>query len=186
MEDCFSLSPRDALVGIRIDKMIGKKTSGNKPSDLNLWFEDDQNDPNIVHVSVNGQEPQKLALEYIDITFGPVAYFICNCGRRVARMYLVSNSTELKCRLCHNLRYRLSTLNPNSVAGKAIYRLDRVNKLIETRENMSRIFYRGQYTKRMNRFLTLCNKVGLDSVVNDAKSLLEVVKSKEILTNPVD
>ena len=186
MEDCFVISPKDALMGTRLDKAIGKKNNSKESLGVNLWFEEDPSDPNIIHASINGHESQKLALEWLYMTYGEVAYFNCNCGHRVARMYLVPNGSEFRCRICHKLKYRSSSTNPKSIAGMALHNFSRINKIMETRENMSRIFYNGQYTKRFNRFLTLCNKAGLDSMVDDAKNLAEIVKTQEILTNAVD
>ena len=151
--------------------------TGAKHPDIDCWL-DDPGDPDILCVSVRGQEPQKLTLEWLDSTFGKRAYFNCACGYRAARLYLSPNGTQFGCRRCQNLKYRLSSLNPRSRAGQAIHRLVRAKKLIETRANMSRIFYRGKYTKRFNRFLRRCSDAGLNDVVDDARSLLEVVKSQ--------
>lgn len=177
VEDCFVLKPKDALSGTKIDKIIGRRTN-NRPSELDIWFEEDSNDTNLIYVSVNGQEPQKLVLEYIYITYGEVVYFNCVCGRRMAKLYLIPNSNEFKCRICHKLKYRSSLINSKSISGSAIHKFARINKIMEMRESISRIFYNGHFTKRYNRFLGLCDKAGLNDVIDGAQNLLKVVKSQ--------
>ncbi len=179
VEDCFFLRPKDALMGLRVDKIVGKENTNttNKPGELYLWFEEDLIDPNIVHVSVNGNEPQKLVLEYINATYGQRCYLICNCGHRVAKLHLTPHGKEFRCRVCLNLRYRISVTNSRSIAGGALHNFSRISKLMEMRERIDRIFYRGRFTKRYKRFLMLCGKAGLNSEVDRAQNLLETIKS---------
>ena len=156
--------------------MNGTKTATAK-LDIDCWL-DDPSDPDILCISVAGQEPQTFTLEWIESTFGKRAYFNCGCGHRSAKLYLPPNGTQFSCRRCHNLKYRLSNLNRKSIVGQKIYKFERMNKLAYTRSNISRIFYKGQYTKRFNRFLKLCSDAGLNNVVDDARSLLEIVKTQ--------
>jgi hypothetical protein len=115
-------------------------------------------------------------MEWEDITYGKRAYFICECGHRATKLYLPHNGHEFKCRKCHGLQYQLTTFNRYSVAGRSMYRMNRLHKLSNERAGMSRIFYNGNYTKRFERFLGLCDRAGLDHIVkgaNDLKALIE-------------
>lgn len=131
---------------------------------------------NFLFVSVNGQNPQKFAWELVEMTFGEKAYFYCPCGYRATKLYLPPNSSEFKCRKCHKLRYELTVLNRKSVAGKSIYQINRLHKLANSRAGMSRIFYNGNFTKRFERFLRLCDRAGLESIVKGANDLKALIK----------
>jgi len=168
VEDCTTLSPREALGGCR-------------QSNIECWL--DPSELDVLFVSIGGQEPQRLILEQIDLTFGPMVYFVCGCGYRALKLYLPPKGTRFACRSCQKLGYRGSGLNPKSVAGKAIHQIERISKLADTRASMSRIFYRGQYTRRFNRFLTQCGDAGLNSIVDDARDLLDILKTQGIPTN---
>jgi hypothetical protein len=173
VEDCFVLTPRD--VGKRPDRLrrIGVNILETR-KDINYWF-DDINEPTRLFISVDGHEPQEFVWELVDLTFGIREYFYCSCGHRATKLYLPPNGTEFKCRECHKLKYELTLLNRKSVAGGAIYRINRLHKLANDRAAMSRIFYNGEYTKRFNRFLGLCDQAGLDSIVKGANDLKELI-----------
>jgi hypothetical protein len=174
VEECFTLTPRD--VGNRIDRIrkLGINILENRPG-IRYWFDDDDR-PMYLFISVDGREAQKLRWEQVEITFGIREYFYCLCGQKSTKLYLLPNGKEFKCRICHNLKYRLSTFNRYSVAGKAIYKMDRLQKLANNRASMSRIFYNGHYTKRFEKFLKLCDKAGLDSIVRGAQDLKELIQ----------
>jgi hypothetical protein len=175
VEDCFYLTPRD--VGNRFDRVrkLGINTLEHRPG-IRYWF-DDMSEPKYLFVSVDGHEPQKFKWESVEITFGEKGYFYCSCGHRATKLYLPPRSTEFKCRKCHELRYELTVLNRKSVAGKVIYRVNRIQKLANSRAGMGRIFYKGQYTKRFERFLGLCDRAGLESIVQGANDLKKLVAS---------
>ena len=160
VEDSFAISPKDILQN---------RYSGR--TDISYWSEDDSADPSAVFVSMTGKEPQELVLEWNDITYGKRPYFICSCGHRSAKLYLPIHSHEFKCRECHQLQYQLSSFNRNSVGGKSLYKFNRLQKLSNSRADMARILYNGNYSKRFQRFLRLCDKAGLNDVVRGADSL---------------
>lgn len=174
VEDCLTISPGD--VSRRFDHMRKMGVSIlDGHSNVSYWF-DDISRPAFLFVSVDGKEPQKLAWEEIDITFGERNYFYCPCGYRATKLYLPPNGTEFLCRKCHNLRYELTVVNRKSIAGGVIYRMSRLRKLANNRASMSRIFYNGNYTKRFSRFLRLCDRAGLDSIVKGANDLKALIK----------
>jgi len=172
VENCSIITPRDIS---RILRREDKTKMDSKGLDIDCWL-DDPNDSDIICLSVKGNEPQRIVLEWVDLNFGREAFFKCDCGQRCSKLYSPPNSTQYKCRKCHKLKYRISSLNPKSKAGQMLHRFNRINKLIEERANMSRIFYRGQYTRRFNIFLTSCKEVGLNDIVENAQNLLDIVK----------
>jgi len=160
VEDAFVLSPNDVL-----------QNRYNGRTDVRYWSEDDSTDPATVFVAMGGKEPQKLDLAWDSITYGQRAYFLCSCGHRSAKLYMPIHSHELKCRKCHGLQYQLSSFNRNSIAGKSLYKMNRLQKLTNSRANMGRIIYGGRFSQRFERFLRLCEKAGLNDVVQGANSL---------------
>lgn len=174
VEDCFAITPRD--VGWRLDRV--RKLGVNileRRSDISYWF-DDMAKPTCLFVSVAGHEPQKLSWETVEITFGYKDFFFCPCGHRAMKLYLLPGGNEFKCRKCHKLQYQIATFNPDSVAGKPLYKLNRLQRLADSRANMGRILYNGNYTKKFMRFLRLCRRAGLGSVVEDANGLMALIK----------
>lgn len=173
VEDCFTLTPKD--VGRRFDRIrkLGINSLESRPG-VNYWF-DDMSEPSFLFLSVDGHEPQKFTWEIIELTFGERAYFHCLCGRRVSKLFLPLHGKEFKCRKCHRLQYQLSSFNKNSIAGKSLYRMNRLHKLANSRAGMSRIFYNGNFTQRFERFLGLCDRAGLDSIVQGANDLKALV-----------
>ncbi|MDO8565832.1 MAG: hypothetical protein Q7S04_01430 [Candidatus Moranbacteria bacterium] len=174
VEECFFLTPRD--VGRRFDRIrkLGTNILEGR-DDISYWF-DDMSEPTCLFVSVDGHEPQKFIWEPVELTFGEAAYFHCGCGYKARKLYLLPSGNEFKCRKCHNLRYALSVLNSKSIAGRVIYRANRLHKLANSRACMGRIFYDGNFTKRFERFLGLCDKAGLEDIVRGANALKELVR----------
>ncbi len=174
VEDCFAITPRD--VGRRFDRIrkLGVNNLEYRPG-ITYWF-DNMSEPTCLFISVDGHEPQKFTWEVVEITFGETQFFYCQCGYRAIKLYLLPNGKEFKCRKCHNLRYALSTFNKKSVAGRSIYQMNRLHKLSNSRAGMSKIFHDGNYTKKFERFIKLCDRAGLDSIVtgaNDLKTLIQ-------------
>lgn len=166
IEDAITLTPKNLL---RDD------VSGN--TQFNYWLEDEW-DPSVWMVSVNNHEPQRLVIEFEAITYGERGYFKCpTCDHRGSKLYLPPNGSEFKCKECHKMVYRLQTFNKNSIAGKTLYKMNRMQKLADKRASMGRILYNGLYTKKYERFLTLCDKAGYSSIVKGAEQLRELIKA---------
>jgi len=174
VEECFFLTPKD--VGRRPDRIrkLGVNSLKRRP-EITYWF-DNMSAPSCLFVSIDGHEPQRFFWELTELTFGEREYFYCPCGHRATKLYLPPGSNEFKCRKCHNLKYELSTFNKKSVAGRSIYQINRLNKLIVSRESMDRIFYNGEYTKKFKRIIGLCEKAGLKNVVRSANNLKTLIK----------
>lgn len=165
IENSFSISAKDILHNRRL-----VVDDGNTHHEVNYWIEETAH-ASTVHISTKGGEPQTFDMELEELTFGKRGYFKCSCGLRVNRLFLPHNGTEFGCRKCHGLQYQLSSFNRYSVAGKSLYRINRLHKLSNSRAGMTRIFYGGSYTKKFERFLRLCDRAGLDHIVKGAEDL---------------
>lgn len=163
VENSYTLSPTTIISGL------------NLRPDITYWPAVDSGDQSNWLVSVGGNEPQALVLEQVAVTFGKRLYFRCSCGRLAAKLYLPEHSHEFLCRQCHGLKYQLSVLNSRSIAGKAIYRMNRMQKLANSRAGIGRIFYNGNFTKRFERFLRQCDHAGYESIVKGANDLKALV-----------
>jgi hypothetical protein len=162
VEDCIAISPNSILQHQHIHEAITH------------WYADGDK-PASGAICLSGGIPQMLSFEWQEITYGKRAFFVCDCGSKVGKLYLPPHGKEFLCRKCHQLRYFLATINRQSVAGRSIYRMNRLRKLSESRAQMGRIFYNGEYTKRFCRFLSLCSKAGLNHVVEGAEQLKTVM-----------
>lgn len=162
VEDCMILSPNDVL--------------GHHPlhPDIHYWVEE-ADIPSFISLHFKNGKEQTLNLEWSEITFGTRAYFTCTCGSMVGKLYLPAQGNEFKCRACHGLKYRLSSYNRHSTAGRALYQVDRLQKLSENRASMGRIFYKGNFTKPFQRFLRQCDRAGFKSIVDGANDLKMLV-----------
>jgi hypothetical protein len=111
---------------------------------------------------------QRIKLAESNLYFGPRSLFECSCGKRVTKLYLPPNTTEFKCRHCHNLIYELQKINRKTMSGSFLYKSNRMLKAMNDREGMRSIFYRGKFTKRVHRWLKLSGSVGMNNYVRDA------------------
>ena len=50
-------------------------------------------------------------------------------------------------------------------------------KLINMKENISTIFYKGKFTQKYNRFLKLCKKIGLENEIVEANELFKAINN---------
>ena len=175
IEDAITLTPKNLLNGNVYNKKSGIDTANMFPF-INYWMETEE-DPSVWMISVNNKEPQRVAIEWETITYGERAYFRCSCDHRASKLYLPPNGNEFKCKNCHKMVYQLTTFNRNSVAGKTLYKMNRMHKLAEKRASMGRVLYKGIYTKKFERFLGLCNKAGYTSIVKGAEQLRELINA---------
>lgn len=174
VEECTTITPKQVL---RILKGYSESGIDAKKANVGCWL-DNPNEPDLISASISGHDPQTLCLEWIDMTFGPVAFFKCNCGLRASKLYLPPGTAEFRCRQCYRLKYELSNLNRKSAAGLPIYRFDRMVKLADERNSISRIFYDGKFTRRFSQYLARCRKYGFKELAESAEGLLEIVKSQ--------
>lgn len=176
IEDCYALSAKEALRCADGAKRLVARVDGNDfgvQCQLNATI-----DPSAISIRIGGGVAQEIAMEWQDITYGRVAFFKCPCGCRVRKLYLPPGARQLLCRHCWHLRYELSNINRSSVHGKLFYRTNRMIKLASKRESMRRIFCRGNFTRRYQGFLKLCDKAGFAQISADARNLLEAVRAQ--------
>jgi hypothetical protein len=119
-----------------------------------------------------GEVEQRVKLAESELRFGPRSWFICECDRRVSKLYLPPHAKLFKCRRCYKLSYELTTVNRKSRIGQLAYQTNRGIKLMHTRENMRSVHYRGKLTQRFNRFVALSAKAGITSTKEDALKLM--------------
>lgn len=176
IENCAVLTVKDALKSIHSAKPVEVASNGREFG-IQCQF-NTATDASAILTNSKGEELQEIALEWIDLTYGRTAFFICECGYRAKKLYQPPGAKKYLCRRCHGLRYELSSINRNSLHGKLFYRTNRMIKLANQRADLRYIFYEGRYTHRYERFLTLCERAGLNEVVNDARELLKAVKAQ--------
>ena len=126
----------------------------------------------------HGIGEQHIKLAESELMYGPVMWFVCDCGRRARKLYLPPRATQFKCRHCHHLVlvYELTRFNRKSTHGQLMYRTNRMIKLMKTRESIRSPFYDGKFTHRFERFLRLSDVVGFKSNREDANAMLADIK----------
>jgi hypothetical protein len=182
IESCFSLDTK--IIKKDLHRARDQKaniegfiniTQGNKKSAVDYSIEyGSEYDYLVVQY---GEEDQRIRLTESELTYGPRSWFICDCDRRVGKLYLPVGATAFKCRHCYKLTYELTTFNKNSKIGKYGYITNRTIKLMNMREQIRTIMYGDKLTERFNRFLKLSDKAGLASNREDAVTLLSALQS---------
>lgn len=123
------------------------------------------------------EEEQRVKLATSELHFGPRTWFVCECGRRVGKLYLPPHTTQFKCRHCYSLSYEIQNISKKSKSGRFMYKTNRTIKLMNVREHMRSIFYGGKFTRRYNHWLKLSEMLGLKSNVDDARKLLSDINT---------
>ena len=141
IENCFFITPKIVEISLNRPRKISDK-SDYRRFDVTYTYEE-----NALLVTVDDNLPQKILLEEIETAFyAPKKYFLCpGCDCRVQKLYLLPEGTELKCRVCHGIKYQ--TFNTSSKHGRLFDRTKKIIKLTNDRANMTRIWYNDTYTK---------------------------------------
>jgi len=84
-------------------------------------------------------ESQKFLLSHRELTFGTRTYLVCGCGKKCNALYLKID--YFACRTCQGLHYRSNTVNAKTDLGIILRREEKRIKLMDMREEMSRIIY---------------------------------------------
>ena len=153
-------------------KGIFNISQGNRKLLCEYWIDYSNNETFLFISTGTSNLPQRILLSKQELYFGSRSYFVCECGKRVIKLYIPSGRANFACRSCCGLQYELSTINRSSTHGAFLYKTNRTLKLINQRADMNRIIYKGSYTRRYNRFLKLCQQSGLYGVVKDAQDLM--------------
>ncbi len=179
IENCFELSPTIVNRNYKRFRKIDAPIDERRP-DINYYWNEEDGDGTSLFVTVGTSDEQKISLEEVELPFTRREYFLCpKCQKRVYKIFLLPNGHEFSCRRCHSLRYTLTTINRKTPHGKVLYQLNRLDKLSRQRMNIRTPIYRGQYTQKFQRFLRMCDRAGLHSVVEDARGLMEALKNTE-------
>src|SRR3989338_4236283 len=174
VEDCFFLTQKIVDRNFSRIRKMGSPIDLRR-TDVNYWHEKEGSDW-CLYIAVQNSEPQRVVLEEFETMYFYRVYFLCpGCSKRVHKLFLPPNSKAFFCRSCHHLRYRLTTFNRTTAHGRALYRSLRANTLSLQRMNIQTPIYKGCYTRKFETFLRKCGKAGLQSVVDDARGLMEAI-----------
>ncbi|MEI6296386.1 MAG: hypothetical protein WCO84_01910 [bacterium] len=178
VEGCFSLDTAHIKKNLGRARIHQENISGQlvgilagKRLIINYWFEYEEEDS--LAVSINGRLAQRIGLSTQAITFGTRTYLVCECGKKVSKLYLADHGGDLRCRKCLGLTYELNTINKDTVHGRFFYQINRMIKLANKSEAMARIFYKGRYTKAFLRNLRMMAKAGFPEKGLEARGLME-------------
>ena len=177
IENCFCLTPKRVDLSLTRPRKIGDNTDVQR---ADIRYEYDQvGEQYYKVVTVGGNEPQRILTETLETDFGEREYFICNkCDSRRHKLFLLPEGHIFRCKKCHGIRSQ--KFNVSSRHGRLFDRTRRVIRLINEQATMSpRIFYRSAYTKRYSKFLDNCLKVGLNSIVDEARALESAIKAND-------
>ena len=174
VEDCYFLSLSKIENNAWPPRKIGTPVDVKRP-DIDYWFKDTD-----FFVTVGGSEPQKIETVEVELPVTWRTYFLCpDCNKRINKIYLLPGGRTFKCRVCHKLRYSVTTINKHTTHGKLIYSVNRMDKLSKQREKMGTILYNGQYTRKFKSFLRQCERAGYTEAVSNATGLMSVLKELE-------
>lgn len=176
IENCFFITPKKVDFSLN---RIGRKIGDNRdPQRADIQYEYDQiGEEYFIITIVEGNAPQRIALDILEGTFFERQYFKCNkCNSRCHKLYLLPGGHIFQCFKCHKIKRQ--TFNTSSKHGKLFERTRKIIKLINEEANMtSRIWYTDNYTKRYSKYLNECLKVGLTEIVNQARSVESAINN---------
>lgn len=160
-EDCYRLTISD--LGKKLLKNENKSTLklSNGSSSLYMAYEIKHKDSPkaIIGFTSNLKSQVVLTHQTIEIEqdvapYGLRPFFICpECGTMHRVLYLPPGGKDyFKCWRCQGINYQSTRINRQTCGG-IFYYMDRIIKLMNKREKISRQFYRGKVTKRYRAFI---------------------------------
>jgi hypothetical protein len=179
IEDCFALKTSLIKKDLKrarekqpVEGFLNFRDNGRGSAlDYSIEYSIDCNTYLVVNIYA---ETQKILLSEHPLRFGTRTYLTCGCGKRVNALYLKLG--YFGCRNCQKLRYASTTINKSSDHGMMLYLNSKRLKLIDIKEEIPRVFYRSQYTKKFLRWLKLCDQAGLFREVRDAEKTMESIR----------
>jgi hypothetical protein len=161
---------RDGKTDTRISGTFDISFGRSVKATMGYYLEDGgEFDYLVIH---KGSNEQRIKLANGELHYGPTTWLVCDCGKRVSKLYIVEHGSGFKCRQCLKLRYESSTFNRRSFHGNRFYKMSRQIRLIAIRESIPRILRLRGFTKRFWWFLELCAKVGKWDEIVEAQQLL--------------
>jgi hypothetical protein len=144
---------------------------------ISYWVEHKDKDVYLTF-SYEGKEPQTIQIVESVLTFGLRAYFLCpGCGRQVFKLYRTPRGENFNCFHCQNLRYEVTSFNRRSPQGELGYKMNRILKLMQSRELITnRIIYNGKFSRSYRNYLSRATRLGLNGPAIDAEEYLSYVK----------
>lgn len=162
----------------------GSVTINGRDRTLEVSYELSQND--ILDISFDGKE-QCFELKKIPAFRGVKTFFVCSCGKRCRNLYLRPDGERFGCRRCNDLNYLSSRTTRDTVNGTIFSDFSKLSKLIERREKLRSIWYRGEPTVKFKKLLTDAERYGFNEFVNWQRSgiqdLMDMKKAVEIARN---
>lgn len=180
-KDLFALTTgelKEALKKARNNEPVEEEPlnfigNDGRPSALHYSIEYGWNDDKYLVIYL-GPEPQKILLHERPLTYGVRTEFVCGCGRKCNTLYL--SADYFSCRKCKLLRYESTRVNKNSDHAYMRWIYGKRMELMEMKASIKRIFYKGQYTKKYLRYISLCIKYHAYDEVEASKEVTELLR----------
>ena len=162
IEECYCLRSKTiAIMSVGTGNWDFFAAIDPKRKDIQFSIKDDC----LLFVKVGDNDSQQIKMAVV----ATHTIFQCpGCKKGYAKLYLMPDGHELKCRFCHSLR---------AVAkGDPEYARIQGKKLVESFNKMRTILNMGDYTKRFNAFLRHAREAGFTKVVKNAEGLMSAMK----------
>lgn len=180
VENCFALKIAD--LGRRLFSGSNSVVSGS----LLLSVGEQQLTVNyellgdVLYVEYNGTE-QSVTIKTQSAFRGHKTYFVCACGKRRKALYL--RSERFQCRVCAGLVYISTRVDRQTANGKIFSDFARLTRIVERREAMQSIFYRGRPTKRYSKLLYDAERLGFNGYAQEQRNGIEEIRMMENAVN---
>lgn len=129
---------------------------------------------------------QTIEIEEDVVPFGLRPYFICpECNTICRVLYLPDDKDycQFKCHKCQNIVYHSTRVNRHTCGGMFYY-TERLLRLMNKREKIPRLFYRGKATKKHKAFIIeyLDLTKSIDKPVRDKAEAMMLGRANGTLT----
>lgn len=161
-EDCYRLTISDMGKKLLKNENKGTLKLSNGSNHLYMTYEikhKDRRPKAIIGFTSNLKSATVLTHQTIEIEedvapYGLRPYFTCpECDTMRRVLYLPPGGEDyFKCWRCQGISYQSTRINRRTCGG-FLYYTDRIIKLMNKREKMSRLFYRGKVTKKYRAFI---------------------------------
>ena len=115
---------------------------------------------------IDGLYEQTIRIDCRELKFGHMFHFLCpSCSRCCNTLFInpYQKSFYWGCRKCKELDYSLCYINKNTQHGKIFYLENRRENILRKFPDYKRLFYKGQLTRKLQKFANLYARSGLDA-----------------------